>query len=261
MKLHPALLALLLFGGSAAAHDQWLETEPAAPLTGKPFKLYLQVGEHLSSAEPAQLKSRDRYSRFAAITAKGRRDLLATLREDTQPIAAVPMEKASMIIALDSTTRQIELDAEKFAAYLLEERLVSVLAQRVERNEEDVPGREKYSRSMKTFVFGADEELFVKAVGQDLEVVPLTSPRKATGTLTVQVLFKGKPLPRAALTIANRLNSVVKAQHVRSDANGKAEFVFARTGDWFIGLVHMERSTEPDADWRSYWSSLTFHLD
>ncbi len=259
MKLLLCCAALICT--AAEAHDQWLETEPVAPVAGKSFKLYLQVGEHLSSAEPALLKSRDRYARFAAITSKGRRDLLATLREDTQPIAVVPMEKASMVIALDSTTRQIELDAEKFAAYLLEERLINVLAQRVERNEEDVPGREKYSRSMKTLVFGADDELLLKPIGQDLEVVPLTSPRKATGTLKVQVLLKGKPLPGAALTIASRSSTVVKAQHLRTGPDGKAELTFARSGDWFIGLVHMERSTEPDADWRSYWSSLTFHVD
>lgn len=135
---------------NAAAHDQWLETEPPAVRPGKGLKLYLQLGEHLSASEPAQIKSRERYVRFEAISAVGRKDLRSSLREDTQPIATLSREaRGPMVIALDSTARSIELPPDKFASYLLEERLITVLSDRVERNEEETPGREKYSRSLK----------------------------------------------------------------------------------------------------------------
>ncbi len=100
-------------------------------------------------------------------------------------------------------------------------------------------------------------------MGQDLELVPQTNPSRARtqGTLTFQVLFKGKPLQRGAITAANRLNTVVRAQHLRTDANGLVTIEFDKTGDWFIGIVHMERTAEVGAEWRSYWASLTFHLE
>ncbi len=255
------VIVVLISGSASFAHDQWLETEPTTPLPGNGLKLYLQVGEHLSQAELAHLKSKSRYTRFSTITAKGRKDLLATLREDTQPIAVLPFDKASTVVVLDSSPRLIELEAGKFAAYLLEERLIGVLAQRVERGEENVAGREKYSRSMKLLLLGADDAVVTTPVGQDLELVPTTRPRHSKDTLTLQVLFKGKPLPRAAITVANRLNSDLRTQSLRTDADGRVTVSFARPGDWFFGLVHMERSAEPDCDWRSYWSSLTFQVE
>ena len=52
----------------------------------------------------------------------------------------------------------------------------------------------------------------------------------------------------------------MSSKTLRTDATGKATFTIGRAGDWMFGLVHMEPSTEPDVEWRSYWATLTFSL-
>jgi uncharacterized GH25 family protein len=76
----------------------------------------------------------------------------------------------------------------------------------------------------------------------------------------VQVLLRGKPLAGRAIMGASRRNAGVQTQRLRTDAQGRATFRIDRTGDWMFAVVHMEASTEPGADWRSFWASLTFAL-
>jgi uncharacterized GH25 family protein len=94
------------------------------------------------------------------------------------------------------------------------------------------------------------------------QIVPAANPYSVAigGTLTVQVLFRGKPLARQAIAAANRFHGDIQPQRLRTDAQGRATFRIDCGGDWMIRLVHMEPSDRPGADWRSWWTSLTFSL-
>jgi len=150
--------------------------------------------------------------------------------------------------------------------YLLEERLVDALLLRAMGGNEDAPGRERYSRSLKAIVqVGSKLDAFVtQPTGAEMEIVPLAHPHGLTAgtgaSLTVQVLFKGKPLVGRALMAANRFRRNITTKTLRTDTNGKATFPIGRTGDWMFRLVHIEPSADIDVDWRSYWTSLTFSL-
>lgn len=256
------LAAVLLTALPAHAHDQWLEAEPNAPTRGARVKLYLQVGEHLASAEPVLLRSKGRLLRLDLVSQVQRQSLLRDLREDGQPLLTATLPEAgSCAIALDSAPRSIELSADKFAAYLLEERLIDVLTLRAQAQQEDAPGRELYSRNLKLLLLAPGGLDVTAPLGQELEVVPAVNPLQATGTLSLKVLFRGKPLPHRAVTAANRLRSALETQTLRTDAEGNVTFRFQRRGDWFFGLVHMEPAVNtPEIDWRSHWASLAFSL-
>ena len=140
--------ASLIFNGTARAHDKWLEV--ATPAALSPAKIYLMTGEALKQAELLPERRVARVRRFDWVSAAGRRDLRSALREDVQPIAVTPpLPVGTHVLRFDGPTSTIELEAEKFAAYLLEERLIDILSLRVQTGQEDARGRERYSRSLK----------------------------------------------------------------------------------------------------------------
>lgn len=254
-------------GRPARAHDKWLEAEPFTSASPSLLKIYVLTGEALQQAELVPVRRAASVRRLQLLSASGSRELRGTVREDQQPIAIAAAEHVrpgTSVIAMDTAAVDILLTAEKFQHYLFEERLMDILLLRANRGQEETPGRERYSRSLKALVQVGDklDEVALRPIGQDLEILPLAHPYglRTGSQLAVRILFRGKPLSGRAVTFANRYRSNIATRIVRSDANGQASVPIERTGEWLVALVHMEPSAEPGADWRSYWSSLTFAL-
>lgn len=261
------VLLLLFMSRPALSHDKWFEIEPSRSTVPTQTKIYLVTGEALQRAELLPLRRAASVYRFQRITTTGVRDLRGMLREDMQPIGVVSVDQihaGTSLIVLDTQPVDIWLTAEKFQSYLFEERLIDILAMRAQRRQEDAPGRERYSRCLKTIVQVGDkrDDVVLLPVGQDLEIVPLTHPYslRLGANLAVRVLFRGKPISGRAVTFARRHHSHVTTTVVRTDDGGQASVPVDQSGDWLVALVHMEPATEAGADWRSYWSSLTFAL-
>ncbi len=262
-----AIAASLALGASpATAHDQWLEAEPFFSPTPGREKVYLYLGDRFADAQPLVVKTRDKFVRFFIQSTAGKRDVLPDVREDVSPALLLTSGKASgsFVVAADAVPYTLELEPKKFAAYLLEERLIGVLAARVAAGAEDLPGRERYTRHLKALLqIGQKLDAFVtQPVGQELEIVPESHPYGVApgGQLVVKVLYKGKPLAGQAVSAVNRYRGEIQSKTWRTDANGRVAFTLARPGDWMIRLVHMEASDQKDVDWRSWWSNLTFAL-
>ena len=79
-----------------------------------------------------------------------------------------------------------------------------------------------------------------------------------TFDLPMRLTFQGEALAGALVVAMNSRNPADK-QSARSDAQGRVRFALRSGGLWLVKAVHMERAAvESDADWRSYWASLTF---
>ncbi len=259
--------ATLTLASSSLAHDHWIELDPF--ITSKPTdtKVYLMVGEDFHDAAPVQVKRKERYDKATLISAGKTRDILKDLREDEPALWRIRpaiVGEGSHIISLEAAPRAIELSAPAFQAYLAEERLVDILVTRALTGTEDNVGKERYSRSMKAILqVGAKlDPLVTQPVGAKIEIVPDKHPYSLLigQTLTVQLLFDGKPLAGRALTAANRYRGDVATKTIRTDNSGKATFLIDRTGDWLFHSVHMVLSKEADVHFRSYWASMTFGL-
>lgn len=251
----------------AQAHDKWIEVEPAASAQATAAKIYLATGEALKNAEYLPERRAGRIAALELRSAASVQDLRALFREDAQPILRVDaLPTGTSLVRLDTQPVDIELPADKFSAYLLEERLIDVLFERKQRGEEDRSGRERYSRSLKALVqVGPRADPHVtQPIGQTLELVPLSPPHalSAAGTLAVRVLFRGQPLAGCALAAAQRHRGRTQEVYVRSDAQGIARFAIEPRGQWLLHTVHMHRTQGNDAqgeiDWRSHWASLYF---
>ncbi len=81
------------------------------------------------------------------------------------------------------------------------------------------------------------------------------------GALKVRLLFEGKPLPNTALFALRKIGDKVTEQRLMTAADGTAEVRLTDKGTWMLRLVHMRRCAgRADADWESFWTSLTFEL-
>jgi uncharacterized GH25 family protein len=216
-----------------------------------------------------------------AVTRVQRFEMRAARRLDLRRVAVngdpvlmrtVLPDAGGMLVALESNFAFIELDAARFDAYLGLEGLDAPLAARQRAREAAGPnaaapaGRERYARCCKTWVAGEDRRRVVEPVGTTYEIVPLADPL-AGNELPVRVLYHGKPLAGALVRAWNYTNagtnpatrdSVGATFETRTDADGRATLRIGSSGEWLISSVHMVPCTDPEADWESWWASLTF---
>ncbi|MCI0706190.1 MAG: hypothetical protein L0Y80_01725 [Ignavibacteriae bacterium] len=131
----------------------------------KPFRLQqsgeVKIAIHITETFPGKhiAWNPERITRFHQW--HGRTLLNSVVPEPTEDSsgAAIDITQAGThLFAVDWSQRFIEIDAKHFAEYLRAEGLDEVLKQRAARKEEQKPGRELYSRYLKTFVRAGDGE-------------------------------------------------------------------------------------------------------
>lgn len=249
----------LVITASALAHDFWI-----APTTFKPglntlVGLHLQVG-HLPKGDPLP-RLEGSFEKFVVVDPSG------TVKDVAGKEAAIPAgiirvtESGLHIIGYRSRPSPITLDAEKFEAYLREEGMDSIVAEREKRGESSQPGREQFSRAAKTIINVGDGGTtgFDRVLGFRMEIIPEANPctLKAGDELPLRLVFDGAPLEGAEVhaACAEDPDAVTK---FRTDKDGRVRVRIDREGHWLLNSVHMVRVDGKECDWESVWASLTF---
>jgi hypothetical protein len=76
--------------------------------------------------------------------------------------------------------------------------------------------------------------------------------------LPVQVLFREKPAGGLEMLVASTTNPK-NSSIGKTDAAGRIS-VPVSPGKWRLHTIHMERASGADADWESFWATLTFEV-
>lgn len=259
---HVSAVALLFAAGPLRAHDFWIEPSSYAPEVVSTVRVHLRVGERFRGEavrrDPAAIES------FVARTADGAQaDVVAPAGMDPAGFYRIAAP-GTVLLGYRSRRTPIRLDADRFNEYLSYEGLDPVLAMRRERGEEDLPGREVFSRCAKSILAagGKGGDGFDQRFGWPLELVPVVDPTTLSpgDSLPVLVLRNGEPV--AGVQVAAR-SDVRNGRRVtaRSDARGRVLFTLDDAGPWLLSAVHMVPAPDGlDADWESFWASLTFEL-
>ena len=176
------------------------------------------------------------------------------------------MQRGSQRLQVDTEPFTVTLPADPFEAYLREEGLERVIAERQATGASSQPGRERYRRHTKTLlrVGGQTDASALRPAAQVLEIVPLTDPHAGTGVegLRLQVLYRGAALPGALVKAWHRAGGQTMVLQARTDGQGRLRFDLPRDGVWMVSAVHMVRATgQGDVDWDSLWANLTFEAD
>ena len=243
-----------------AAHDFWIQPSVFHPRPGALIGLQLLVGQDMIGdpvpREPGAIKS------FVVAAGIGEKPVPG--RDGGNPAGIVRVDTAGLlIVGYQSYARSIELPPEKFSQYLGEEGLDEIRSLAVASKKMNRPARELFSRCAKSLLQSGDSARTDadRRLGLTLELVAERNPYlTAVGEqLPFALTYQGKPRPGALVIAINQRNPSVKLS-ARSDRNGRVIFRFPAGGTWLVKAVHMIPVTTGDADWESFWASLTFEL-
>ncbi len=255
-------LNLSLFN-AAHSHEFWMMATLAKTAQQSIAQLSLHVGENFEGQlvgwTAASIPS------LQVIHAQGKQDLRSRLNDTAVAGLNLPLNKSGThLFALDSSASLITLGAEKFHAYLREEGLEDIIAQREAAGTSNTPGRERYRRHVKALLHagGKSDASYAQRTGQRLEILPLRDPfRTASKTrLPFAVLFEGKPLANVLVKAWLKQDNQLLILRARSDEKGEVNFNLPFAGTWMISVVYMLPANDADADWDSLWGNLSFTL-
>lgn len=262
MKIKFVVVVTLLLSATAGAHEYWLEPETFFPGLNKKTAVHLYGGDGLikdRAERPYQLAKTEK---FQLLSIANVQDLRTSVADGALPVYNFSSSRpGNYLLAMERNWAYIKLEAQQFEAYLREDGMEYIIAERQKRGESTKEGRERYSRFIKSLlqVGDARDETYKQLAGLKLEIAPLENPyaKKLGDSLSFQVLFEGKPLATKAV-FANNRNS--KPQKMTTDGDGKISMKVDQSGLWLVRMVFMQRCTIDckDADWESFWSAFTF---
>lgn len=250
---------------SAWAHEFWLMPQRFLVKVGELVKVSIQVGEHFTN-EGTDVK-RDRIDRFLHYFQSSQEDVSNQVQEGSDGGVSVRFQtEGTHLLSYRSNNKFIELAADKFNAYLKEDGLEPVLEQRRKSGQINKPGRELYSRCVKSLLQAGKkpDNTYQRSTGDRLELLPKQNPYALpdNAPLIIQVVFDQQPLQQALVRVWNRHEGKVVVDTLRSDLQGSIHFPLRRQGTWMVSVVQM--IPYPDsktADWQSFWGNLTFGFE
>jgi uncharacterized GH25 family protein len=258
-------LGLSVFAAPVLAHDYWLLPETFTPTLNQAFKVRLYVGDEFKIEEERPFQ-KDRTPFFQLVSAEEQQDLTQTLTDKQKPISTFTLTKpGTYTLVLDRNASTITLDAKKFNSYLKEDGLLDILALRKAQGTQNKPGRERYSRSIKTMFQVGEPELNIplEPLKRQIEITPQQNPisLKPGDNFSVLVTFEGQPLANRPVTLLNQTKAKLR-QEKATDNNGQVTFQVPTAGVWMVRLVYMRPCAVScqKIDWESFWSSLTFAI-
>ncbi len=271
MKKGLLLFCICMVAVFAFAHEFWLSPQKFFYSVRETAHIRFQVGENFTGEN--WTGNRDKIQHLSHYTPSNEIiDLSPRLSEHKGDSLSLPLpEIGTHMVTFNSTNSFIQLEADKFNAYLMEDGMTEVLQYRKEHHELQDKGKEYYQRSVKTLLQVGDRltDACTNPTGLPLDIIPeqnpynlpadLTSEREGLLKMRFQVLFFGKPLENALVKIwYHPPGKPVQADDRRTNKKG---WVTAERhpGPIMVSCVHMERSmTDTVANWQSYWGSLSF---
>ncbi|MBL8241900.1 MAG: DUF4198 domain-containing protein [Bryobacterales bacterium] len=258
------LLSLLAVSVPILAHDLYLMPESFTAHSGAQLRLAFQNGDEFPVASASTQPSRLRNTRLIAKAGSAPMENIVAETARTTATVRLPA-RGHAILTANTIPNFIELDAAKFRSYLEHENLTETIAWRDAHGESAKPGRERYSKFVKSIIrSGAPDGFYNHTTGLTIEFIPQADPfsLRPGQSLPVVVLFRGKPAANIAVESAwLEQGKAVLATIGRTDTLGRITIPLKATGPHRLHAIVMERCADPQAaDWESFWASLTFEI-
>jgi uncharacterized GH25 family protein len=259
MSARKVLLVAVLAAAPAAAHDTWLAQNRSLSVPGT-LEFELTSGGGFPDPEsPVEAK---RVAR-SGLRLSGRDAPLEPANGGTTALrlrsrAAGPGFAAAWI---ETRPRTLELTPQELAHYLEEVGAADTIGAEWKSSGLST-WRESYVKLAKTLVRlgkGPDDRSWGEPVGLELEIMPERDPTslRPGESLSFRLSFKGKPLEGLAVGADKRGGSLGLR---KTDSEGRVAFAIDAAGPWLIRATRIERAALPDADWRSWFTTLTFDV-
>jgi uncharacterized GH25 family protein len=264
MKQIFCISCLLIVSWLAQAHEFWLQPNKFVDQIGEKAEIGLLVGEGIEGK--AWDLTRHKIEKFTHYSRAGKQDLTVVANRATNStIEYLLNQQGTSVFTLESNQAFIELDAEKFNAYLEEDGLDNIIAEREKANTTNQGARELYSRYAKLMVQvgrGTDDT-YKRRTGMELEIVPDANPYDITAGdyLGCVVYYQGKPLPHTLVKVWSHVGNRIFLQNIYTENDGAIKFPISAKGPWMVSTVKMIKSEKPNTDYESMWASLVFGIE
>jgi len=266
------MFGAVIVGAAAPAlgHDSWLIAEQNVKEVCGPVRVAFVTSEHFPKSEHATKP--ERVAEWVVVGPLGRRPVTPFAIVGEELVANPQIEPPGLFtVGVALKANPIEMAYQQFESYLVDERAESALGRlRGGDATKRGPQRELYTKFGKTFVeAGADggEAAALSALaGHKLEIQPTSDPCKwSVGReAEVQVLLDGRPAPFTRVSSGREgMEGHSYVQSVNTDARGKARLRLDRAGLWFVRTHYIrpaEGEAAMEADWESWWASITFRV-
>ena len=259
-------ILLLLTATALSAHDLFIKLESFFVQPGSAVKAPVLNGT-FSTSENAI--ARNRVADLSLVSPAGRTALDTSqvdASRDTTFLALRTAGPGTYVVGLSTRPNGIALSGKDFTAYLEEEALAGIIADRRKAGISADSARERYAKHVKAVfqVGDARTDGFAAALGYPAELVPLDNPYrvKRGGALRLRCVVDGRPAPGLAVLAGGRRpdGSRLPRRQLSSDADGVVRVALDAPGHWYVKFIHMTRVDEPDTDYESKWATLTFEV-
>jgi uncharacterized GH25 family protein len=258
------LFALIVVALIARAHEFWLEPVKFRFAVGETATINFKVGDNFFG-DP-WLTSLEKLNKVEFHSLKAVKDVKSSAKpgEKENLTLKLPAEGTYMVVMHGNPSYSDET-AEQFNAYLKDQGLDDVYNKRKKSNALEKNGTEFYTRYSKVLLQAGKrtDDTYKKVAGLPIEIIPQQNPytRKVGDPVKFIVRYNGRPLFGALVKVFNRNNNRTNIQTIYTQQDGSIETHISNNGAWMLNVVHMIPSTDPKAEWQSYWGSLTFGIE
>lgn len=264
-KLATVLAVIVVIAVEALAHEYWIEPAKFSIARGEKTQIKLLLGDGLVKDVEERPFQADKTTMFSIFSRRPTVDLRSGLADGATPLYEFTgAEIGNYLFAMERNWSYIVLEPDQFDAYLREDGMEYIIAEREKLGESKKPGRERYARFLKSLlqVGGRGDDTYKKKTGLTVELIPQANPysKKVGELISFQALLDNKPLAGYTVFADNRQTGKRK---LLTDKNGKFTFKLDAPGLWLTRLVFMRRCKVDcgDADWESFWASFSFGID
>lgn len=188
-----------------------------------------------------------------------------TKNETTAFLNLTTGSAGTYVVGLSTKSREIALKATEFNEYLKEDGLPDTLEERRKTGELDKDARERYAKHVKAILQVGKKQTddYKTVLGYPVELVPQQNPYKLKKGDTIEILclLDGKPLADQVVLSGREENSkLATAPELRSDKNGIVKLRIDGAGKWYVKFINMAKLDDPNLDYESKWTTLTFEI-
>ncbi len=189
-------------------------------------------------------------------------------RTDTSWMSYTTAAAGTYVVGLSTKTKEFQLDAKAFNAYLADDGIPDVLAARRKDGSLTKPARERYSKHIKAIfqVGNTHTTGWQTPFGYPAEIVPLSNPYEVHpgGALRVRCLVDGAPVANQLVLVGGRTGASgdtrLSTQTVRTNGDGIATIQFPRAGRWYVKFIRMVPVSDGKVDYESKWATMTMEI-
>jgi uncharacterized GH25 family protein len=255
---------LLCFAGSVEAHDLYLKLDDFFVKPTAEIAVRILNGSFMSSESPvafSRLNDASLVWPSGEMTHPAERDF--TLDENISSWNIPGLSEGTYVVALSTKKREIGLSNEDFDAYLAEDGIPDILADRRKVKPVKPSVYEMYSKHVKMIfqVGNTRTNTYKTVIGYSVEIIPQSNPYslKVGDDLEFLCLRDGKPLPNQyVMTGRDSAGELIIGKNIRTDATGRGRIKIDGPGKWYLKFIHMVKMNRDSLDYESNWTTLTF---